>query len=643
MDGQATQELRIIKKVNQAISYAPDVERVASAILDILITEIGAANASIMMPADTNGHLEIRAARGSGDQAAACSEKSLGETFCVGEGIAGQVARELRPVIIRDTARASDFVCRDSQVKVGSLLSLPLVYGKDELVGVLNLSHPESEKFNDQAIGLLEHVLPPVALALRNARAMGTVAAMNASLRSELSVADRALSEFGRNILRVFNYMSIGVLTVDASARITALNKKAADLLGLGEGDSLADLLGDVVVGRFAPDMYDMAMDLHHGEYVLQIELSALPFKPDWQVLVCIRDVTLDSRPEGPVLAHYREMMSSAVDAMYLVKEGRFVLVNSKFAEVMGYALNEIIGSDFQRFVHEQSHEVLREALNVRAKRGDGSELWLDISVGPVVVDGEGCYAGVIRDVTARRKMLDLRARFLNVASHEIRVPLTVIRGYARMLAKNREGGLSADQLECVAEINSQSERLLDFSNALLDFARIQDGRLSIKRSRINLGDHVATIVRNLNIGAAEKDVRISFERRDEVDRIMADPIRIEQALVNLIDNAVKHAPEGSEVRVVMEKGEDSGRDLRTFLNQTNVVITVMDAGAGIAKKDAARIFEEFYTGDSGTKLEGTGLGLAITREIVQAHGGRVEALASRKGGIFKITMPLNT
>ena len=140
-------ELTVFRRVNEAISHAPDVEAVAGALLDIVIDETSAENASIMMPSRDGSRLEIKAAKGAGDRRFRYSEDSLGNAFPMGTGIAGRVAQTRKAIVIPDASKDSLFQSLAMKIQVGSLLSMPLVYGKKELVGVLNLSHPRARGF----------------------------------------------------------------------------------------------------------------------------------------------------------------------------------------------------------------------------------------------------------------------------------------------------------------------------------------------------------------------------------------------------------------------------------------------------------------------------------------------------------------
>ncbi|HQP31104.1 MAG TPA: ATP-binding protein [Deltaproteobacteria bacterium] len=281
--------------------------------------------------------------------------------------------------------------------------------------------------------------------------------------------------------------------------------------------------------------------------------------------------------------------------------------------------------------------------LEVLAKRKDGQIITIEISIGRIMIGNDQCYVGVVRDITSKKELLALKTRFLHVASHEIRVPLTVIRGYARMLAKDAKACLNEGQQDCVQEIEKHCEKLLNFSNALLDFARINSGRLTLSRQKVDLLDLIRHVAQDMRIKADEKGVAILVEAEDYHPQAFIDPLRIEQALNNIIDNALKHSPPQGVVTVRLTTGSQGPEGIHKILNQEYAQVAVLDQGPGVKPEEAKDLFNEFFVGMSGKSKRGIGLGLAITKEIIHAHGGHIEAIPADTGGLFQITIPLNS
>jgi signal transduction histidine kinase len=186
---------------------------------------------------------------------------------------------------------------------------------------------------------------------------------------------------------------------------------------------------------------------------------------------------------------------------------------------MLGYEQEDILTRHFRHVLTRDSVRVLADALRttkgnifvpnleIQALKKDGQKIYLEISIGRIMIEDDECYVGVVRDITSKKELLTMKTRFLNGASHEIRVPLTVIRGYGRMLSRDRECVLSEGQRECIDEIEKQCEKLLRFSNSLLDFAKIHSEKFTLNREQVVMRDFVMGVVRNMQIRARQRVV----------------------------------------------------------------------------------------------------------------------------------------
>jgi two-component system sensor histidine kinase KdpD len=223
-----------------------------------------------------------------------------------------------------------------------------------------------------------------------------------------------------------------------------------------------------------------------------------------------------------------------------------------------------------------------------------------------------------------------LRGALLTSISHDLRTPLTAILGAATSLASLR-GKL--DEAACddmVATIRDEAERLNRFIANLLHMTRLESGAVVPNSTPVDAAELVGSTLRRA--GAVLARHRVEVELEAELPMLLVDPVLFEQVLMNLLDNAAKYAPEGSEVR------------LRARRQGGVVVMEVLDEGEGIPEDEAERVFEKFYR-VQGTDRQrtGTGLGLAICRGFVEAMGGRIAAgnRADRRGAVFTLEVPL--
>lgn len=220
---------------------------------------------------------------------------------------------------------------------------------------------------------------------------------------------------------------------------------------------------------------------------------------------------------------------------------------------------------------------------------------------------------------------------FLANVSHELKTPLTSIQGFAQAML---DGAVADDDSRNRAAqvIYDESDRLGRLVEDLLDLARLDAGQIEFVRQPVNVEALLKSVVDKLVLPAGEKNVEL-VDRVSDLPTMVGDGDRLAQVFMNLVDNAIKHTPEGG--KVVVRGDTASGW----------ISIHVDDSGAGIPSEDLSRIFERFYQVDkarSGGKGRGVGLGLAISRQIVEAHGGRIVAQSSvGKGSRFTVQLPI--
>ena len=237
--------------------------------------------------------------------------------------------------------------------------------------------------------------------------------------------------------------------------------------------------------------------------------------------------------------------------------------------------------------------------------------------------------AGLYREA---REAISVRDEFLSVAAHELKTPLTSLRGYAQFLGREfeRRGQPNPERVQRAAStIQMQSDKLTRLISQLLDVSRIQSGKLAIERKPSDLSQLVRDVV-----SAARGQLRghtLEIET-PETAQALVDPLRVEQVLTNLIDNAIKYSPEGGPISVRLSRTDGCFE------------VAVRDRGVGVAPEHRAHIFDRFYQAQAGgplTSMAGMGLGLYISRQIVELHGGTIRANFPDDGGTeFVVTLP---
>lgn len=236
---------------------------------------------------------------------------------------------------------------------------------------------------------------------------------------------------------------------------------------------------------------------------------------------------------------------------------------------------------------------------------------------------------------TELRRLDDLKSRFISVAAHELRNPLTSILGYVEMFLDGDLGPLLDEQCECLGIVFGSGRRLLDITNNLLDVTRIEAGRIDLVLVPVDLAALVGRVVAEYRPQREAKGQKLELYVAPGLPAGLCDPMRVEQVVGNLIGNASKYTQEGGQIGVRVEQAQEEG-----FLQ-----ISIADTGMGISAEDQARLFSRFYRTDSArtSGMGGTGLGLYVTRALVEFHGGRIwlESKVGR-GSTFYVTLPIS-
>ena len=279
---------------------------------------------------------------------------------------------------------------------------------------------------------------------------------------------------------------------------------------------------------------------------------------------------------------------------------------------------------------------LVQEGKEVREKiycceRPDGSTLWVSVSAGPVCLP-DGPIIGIVvtfTDITLLHALQEQQKGLLQIVSHDLRAPLTMIKGHAQVVTSLLEEHIYDETLlQSLAAIDRGVDSMDLMIQDLVDITRWESGQFILERKTVALPRYLAELLPRGSL--AMELPRIQVEIPADLPPVSADPARLQRILINLLSNALKYADPGTPVH------------LRARQEEAQVVVTIADQGRGIAPDDVPHLFERYYRATGARKAEGIGLGLFISRVLVEAHGGRIWVESEvGKGSTFYFTLPV--
>ncbi len=345
----------------------------------------------------------------------------------------------------------------------------------------------------------------------------------------------------------------------------------------------------------------------------------------------------------------FRKAFDDAPIGMAIVAlDGRFQRVNRALTELVACAADELVEMRLEDVLDVNPTDYVRDLIGAEGpavevdaglRRRDGRSTWVSLSVS-LMRDGDGeqvAFLAQFLDMSERHRAEaeSRRAReaaeranraksqFLARMSHELRTPLNAILGFAQLLELD---DLQAEQRDSVARIVRGGRHLLEVINDVLDISRIEAGEMPIQLGAVDTASVVDATVQLLTPLAAERGMTVRTDLASDL-YACADRQRLKQALLNLVSNAIKYAPEGSEVLV--RTADDAGR----------ARLAVIDQGPGIGEDAAERIFMPFERLPEHARVDGTGLGLALSRNLVRAMGGEIGVRPAGPGSEFWVEL----
>ncbi len=578
--------LRALLDAAVDVTSALDLEVVLQKVVDAARDLIGARYAALGILRPHTATLERFLVSGiSREEAAAI------QVWPRGRGLLGVLLRDARPLRVRNIADDGRAVgVPANHPRMTSFLGAPIRLG-ESVVGSFYLADKlGAEEFSQEDEDLLVIFSAQVAVAVHNARRFGEA---DSRLSETLRLVQRA-ERRSRFLLELSAMFPVG-----ASVRELPFAAVAERIVGL-LGDACAIIILDPQDGERRLVDLTYHVDPARAESARRLLAAAWP---------TLRSLTSQDTPVPYVVSAAEPPTQEAPFIARRLRDEQFTAI---------------------------------AALPIRTNRGVRGLLAVVTSQSQSIPADDVDFAGLVADrlglalenatlVHDLQAALEARDEFISIATHELKTPVTTIKGYAQLLAR-RDGAWGQRERQALDAIRKQAERLAYLTNELLDVARLRARRLALRSERCDLVALCREAVDRFALQLGDGDPhRLRLEAPTEALWGEWDPSRLDQVLTNLLSNAVKYSPQGGDVTV------------RVRRHGNEALVSVADGGIGIPDDERDHIFDTFHRGrNAPPRVEGAGLGLHIAKEIVERHGGRMW-FTSREGvgSTFSFSLPL--
>jgi PAS domain S-box-containing protein len=663
---------KVASALGQPLSFARTVDALGDAATDAL----GGSFAAVLLP--EGGRLEVVGTQRIPKKLA----KLLAAGLDDGAGVLVAAARDRKLLTASQVDRDERFdnawrtAARDTYA---SLLAAPVDDPRTDQAGLVLIFFEQPRTFVDEDIELASHLVEAARGALqrsslfeaeRVSRSLAQQLAQTGSaLASELDPA-AVLDEVARQAPALVRADACAIhLLEDTELVVVAAAGEAGAVALSARSSSLAGLLGEVVQSGAPVSLDDAATDdraraadpllaggqcaflgvpLFGSESILRGVLAVYGERArSWReeeveallALAANASAALTNAELYQRVAVEKErndaILANIADGIVAVdREGAVVLWNGAAERITGIRASEALGRQPAELLQRQleSEDGTPEGDREVSIRRGGRELTLSLTEA-VMRDPAGEIAGRIfafRDISADRLVEQMKSDFVSTISHELRTPLTSIYGFAETLLRRDSLFSETERATFIGYIASESERLTQIVDALLNVARLDTGDLQVQLSPVDLEAVLADAVNGQDVDHGANGHSFVVDVQEGRLTAQADRDKLRQILANLLDNAVKFSPEGGTVTVAARRRSDI------------VELRVTDEGVGVPEAERERIFRKFYRGAGGTNGGGTGLGLFIARGLVTAMGGKIWVeSAEGRGAHFIFELPL--
>lgn len=357
-----------------------------------------------------------------------------------------------------------------------------------------------------------------------------------------------------------------------------------------------------------------------------------------------VEERTIDLRESEE---RYRGLYESSIDGICFTNmNGKIIDSNQAFAEMLGYTKEELcqltlwnitpekwLDTDKKIFSEQVFSKGYSEEYEKEYMTKDGKIIPISARTW-VIKDNYGNPTGswgIVRDITERYKIMEIKDRFISVATHELRTPLISIKGYIDFLLSEKLNVTTESIESSLKVVRRNTDRLINLTDDLLDIQRIKSGQISLNLKSQDLINLINHCIEEIQPFLDKKKQNFNLKIPESPLKVRVDSVRLSQIIMNLLNNATKFTPEGGDITLTMKEKDGY------------IQVEVSDNGIGIRDEDLEKVFKPFSDIKKPTYIKGTGLGLSVTKGLVDAHGGTiwVNSNGEGRGTAFTFTLPI--
>jgi PAS domain S-box-containing protein len=317
---------------------------------------------------------------------------------------------------------------------------------------------------------------------------------------------------------------------------------------------------------------------------------------------------------------------------LFLINPQAELFFDIKAEELMDKPISELteipIFESLANFLEQKTEKIFRKELPLK------KNLILQVTISPLMKEKEKIGTLVIlHDITREKTVERIKTEFVSLSAHQLRTPLSAIKWTLRMLLDGDLGKLNKEQTDFLEKTYKSNERMITLINDLLNVTRIEEGRYIYQLLSYDLVEITQSVIDSYKGEIERKDINFEFKKPEKkLPKILVDEEKIKIAIENLLDNAVRYIFPGGKITISLE------------LLENEIQFKIEDTGIGIPRDEQPRVFTKFFRGVNAIRMEteGSGLGLFVTKNIIEAHGGRIWFKSEEgKGSTFYFALPL--